>query len=194
VNADLPDPVRVTPPAEPPVALAEVKAALSVDHGEHDAWITTLIEAVTERLDGWGGILGRAIVTQEWAQSYPGWGVRMPLPLPAASLVSIAYVAPDGSEQALATDGWRIVTRGVSEAVAPDGLVTPAVAARQDAVTLRFAAGSAASAVPGQIKAAIIKAVGDVYDARGDEPEGGAMRAAIQEAAHIAAGARRIWI
>lgn len=194
MSAHLPDPVRVVAPAETPVSLAEVKAALSVDHEEHDPWISTLIGAVTERLDGWGGILGRAIVTQEWAQSYPGWGVRMPLPLEASALEGIDYVAADHTEQTLPVDGWRIVTRGVSEAVAPEGLITPALAARQDAVTLRFSAGSAASAVPVQIKAAIIKAVGDVYDARGDEPEGGAMRAALLEAAHIAAGARRIWI
>lgn len=66
-------PVRVTPPAEPPVSLEEAKAHLRVDFGDDDLYVAGLIEAATAHLDGWSGILGRALVTQTWRQDLCGF-------------------------------------------------------------------------------------------------------------------------
>ncbi len=56
----------ITPPSADPVSLAETKTHLRVAHGEDDAYIGLLISAATQYLDGYDGILRRALVTQTW--------------------------------------------------------------------------------------------------------------------------------
>lgn len=63
-------PVLVTAPASPVVDLADLKEHLRVDISDDDALITALETAAVAHLDGWKGILGRAILSQVWQQEF----------------------------------------------------------------------------------------------------------------------------
>ena len=60
--------MRVIAPAEPVVALADVKADLRVDHSDPDSVIQAQIDPATSQLDGYSGVLGRCLVSQTWGQ------------------------------------------------------------------------------------------------------------------------------
>ena len=62
----------VTPPAEL-IPLPEAKAWLRVDGMEEDALIGGLLAAATAHLDGWTGVLGRALGEQVWEISLDAW-------------------------------------------------------------------------------------------------------------------------
>lgn len=73
-------PVLITPPAEA-VTLSDMKAHLRVDHDEDDVLISGLIDGATAHMDGWRGVLGRAIMPQTWAQEWTCSGpYRLVLP------------------------------------------------------------------------------------------------------------------
>lgn len=59
-------PIRTVAPAETPVTLTEAKAHLRVDFDDDDTLIASLVNAATDYLDGWDGILARCLVTQTW--------------------------------------------------------------------------------------------------------------------------------
>lgn len=74
-------PVLVTPPAAPVVSLADLKAHLRVDHADEDALITSLQAAAVAHLDGYKGVLGRAINSQVWRQEFEaGEPARLAMP------------------------------------------------------------------------------------------------------------------
>lgn len=73
-------PVLVTPPASKPVTLADAKDHLRVDHDDEDAVIAALLDAAVSHLDGWTGVLGRAIMPQTWRVSAPAGDVVLPMP------------------------------------------------------------------------------------------------------------------
>ena len=74
-------PTLVSAPVLIPVTLDEAKAHLKVDHDDEDALIGSLIAAAVGYLDGWRGILGRAIMPQTWRVTVEGSGVYV-LPMP----------------------------------------------------------------------------------------------------------------
>lgn len=60
-------PVRILRPALSPVSVAEARDWMRVGpHVVSDVVVQSIIEAVTDRLDGWSGLLGRCLVTQTW--------------------------------------------------------------------------------------------------------------------------------
>jgi hypothetical protein len=176
------DLVRVTAPT-PLFTTDELKLALRVDHSEDDALIDGLAAAVTAHLDGFSGILGRALVTQSWKLYLPGfppgpgpWGAplfsarlqharRIVLPLPPlVSVTSIHYVDPDGADQLLAADQYTVLEGPVSAVEPAYGLSWPSTRAQARAVTITYVAGyGAATDVPGPILAAAKLMVGDLY-------------------------------
>ena len=84
-----PIPYLVTPPAELPVTLSEMKAHLRVVHADDDADIAAKQAGAVAMLDGWGGLLGRCIMPQTWAIDVTGPGPHL-LPFPDASDVTAA--------------------------------------------------------------------------------------------------------
>ena len=88
----------ITPPAGPVVPLTDLRAHLRVDGTEEDALILSLESAAVAYLDGWGGVLGRAIKTQTWRMEVDHWGQFL-LPLPDVSAVAVTYLDADGNEQ-----------------------------------------------------------------------------------------------
>jgi len=160
-------PVLVTAPAATPVSLAQAKAHLRVEHSDDDYLITGLIEAVTARLDGWVGILGRALVTQTWRQDFSGFpsGPLLRLPLhPVASVTSVTYVDAAGATQTLSASLYRFTVDALGPVlVRDDTALWPATDARPAAVSVTFVCGTAPSHVPGAIKAAMLLMIGDLY-------------------------------
>lgn len=156
-------PVRVSPPATTPVSLTEAKAHLRVDHTDDDVLITSLIDAAVDHLDGWTGILGRALVTQSWRQDFAGFGcLRLPLG-PVASITQIKYLS-ENAEQTLSPAVYvlRADARGAYVDLA-SGQSWPGVYSRPDAVSVTYMAGAATAEVPAALKAAILLFVGHLY-------------------------------
>lgn len=92
----------ITPPATPVVSLAELKLHLRVDFSDDDALIAALEATAVGYLDGWRGVLGRAILSQVWRQEFTGWGA-LDLALPDVSAVTVTYLDANGAEQAATT-------------------------------------------------------------------------------------------
>lgn len=88
----------VTPPVGPVVDIDDLKAHLRVDHSDEDAQITALEAAAVAYLDGWGGVLGRAIKAQTWRMEVSAWG-EYSLPLPDISAVAVTYLDALNAEQ-----------------------------------------------------------------------------------------------
>lgn len=158
-------PVLVTPPATMPVSLAEAKAHCRVDHSDDDALITSMIVAATTYLDGWTGILGRALVTQTWRQDFGSFRGCLRLPVgPVASIDSVKHFDADNSEQTVDPDVFVLWTdaRGSYVDLA-SGMAWPQAYDRPDAVRITYVAGDDAAAVPAPIKAAILLHVAHLY-------------------------------
>lgn len=105
-------PVLVTPPAILPVSLVEAKAHLRVDFADDDSLIEGLIKAATDHLDGWTGILGRALVEQEWRQDFDAFASCLSLPL--GPVISISSVTVGGDTVDASSYGLKVDAGGRS--------------------------------------------------------------------------------
>lgn len=104
---------RVTPPADEPVALADVRAFLRIGVEDEDALIARLAKGARERVEE---ITGRALMPQGWrmaadwaeGQVAGGWrGFALPRP-PFLSLTEVRVVGADETSVALAVEDIRI--------------------------------------------------------------------------------------
>lgn len=89
-------PVLVTAPSARVVSLPDMKLHLRIDHDDEDSMIDALEAAAVAYLDGWRGVMGRAIMPQTWSQEFDEWGTHKLL-LPDASNVSAVGIL-DGVE------------------------------------------------------------------------------------------------
>jgi uncharacterized phiE125 gp8 family phage protein len=104
-------PVLVTAPVIKPITLTEAKAALDISYTEKDTQITALIAAATTHLDGWTGVLGRALCEQTWRQSYDTFCQKLRLPLfPVISVSSVKYTDTNGVEQTVSASNYSVLT------------------------------------------------------------------------------------
>lgn len=189
-------PVLVTAPAETPVSLAEAKEHLRIAFDDRDAEILRLIAAATADYDGWSGVLGRCLVTQNWRldlRAFPCDGIiRLPL-APAQSVAQVKYRDADDVEQTLSAS---IYAGPLADALGPyiklkPGQSWPATHARDDAVSVTFIAGyGAAAAVPADIKQAMLLAIERRFAALSPDQ----MRASVAAEDRLLAKYRRIGI
>lgn len=141
---------------------------MRVDHSDDDALITAFVAAATGHLDGWSGVLGRALGTQTWRQDYCGFSDCMRLPLaPTASITSIKYFDSANVEQTLGAAVYGLFSDAIGPFVRlkPDQ-TWPSSYSRPDAVSITFDAGQAAADVPAPIKTAIIMLAAHLYEHR----------------------------
>lgn len=105
-------PVLVTAPAIKPVTRTEVKDALDIGYTDKDTLIDGLIAAATSYLDGWTGVLGRALCEQTWRQDFDSLSLRcMRLPLfPVISITSVKYKDTTGAEQTINSSNYTLQT------------------------------------------------------------------------------------
>jgi uncharacterized phiE125 gp8 family phage protein len=164
-------PIRTVAPAADLVDLAVLKQHLRVEHSADDVLITLIRDAATAHLDGWSGVMGRCLVSQTWAQSFPGFpcGALLRLPFPDVSAVaSIAYVDSAGAAQTLSASLYRPGNDALGGFVMLDDAASwPATDERPAAVTVTFTAGyGPAAAVPASIRAAILLIAGSLWLSR----------------------------
>ena len=162
-------PEIVTPPSGMPVQVSEAKAHLRVDHAEDDPLITGAIAAATGHLDGYAGVLGRALITQTWREYAACWpsSRRIALTLaPVASITSVTVRDADGVVTTLmqGTD-YRLIGKGDSPEIRIMANVPlPTPDGDPDAIAITYVAGyGAPDAVPAPLRNAILEMVGDLY-------------------------------
>jgi uncharacterized phiE125 gp8 family phage protein len=138
-------PERVTAPASGIVTLAQVKEFLRIDEDEagENALLNTLIASASYHLDGYGGLLGRALITQGWRQRFSDFpeGDDLPIPLgPVQGTPTISYVDQLGTPTSFT--GFHLISLPLGPALElQDGLAWPLPATRPDSVTLTWTAG-----------------------------------------------------
>lgn len=151
-------PTRTSAPVADLLSTAEVKQHIRVDFDGDDAVIDEMISAVTSYLDGYHGILRRALITQTWAEYFPAFGYRMPLRLgPVQSIDAVTYYDAEGVEQTVDASAYRLhETASTAYLVQTNGYSWPSADSRDDAVTISYVAGygDAASDVPAAIRQA----------------------------------------
>jgi uncharacterized phiE125 gp8 family phage protein len=102
-------PVVVTPPSIKPVTRTEAKAALDIGYTDKDTLIDGLIAAATTYLDGWTGILGRALCEQTLRQDYDAFCTRLRLPLsPVISITSVKHYDTAGVQQTITSTNYTL--------------------------------------------------------------------------------------
>jgi uncharacterized phiE125 gp8 family phage protein len=167
----------VTPPDGYPVTLDEVKDQLRIEHTDDDAKLMRLIARETEHLDGWWGLLNKALKPQTWELSldaFPAGAIQIPLG-PLIEVLSVMYDDADGNEQTLPPANYVVDTAVENGWVVPiAGEDWPATLDRVNAVRVLYIAGwpdvpdnssgaesgAMISTVPDPIKGAIMLRVG----------------------------------
>ncbi|TPM92722.1 head-tail connector protein [Mesorhizobium sp. B2-1-3A] len=154
-------PVRTSAPADA-VSLDEIKRhANASDFTDDDTLLGVLVRAATDHLDGWTGVLGRCIVSQDWRQDFGCWPAcrDLRLPFPDVANVVVKYSDIDDAEQTVSNALYETLSdaRGAFVRLG-DGFDAPALNdQRSDPVRVSFAAGfGAPDAVPVAIKVAIM--------------------------------------
>ena len=170
-------PVRTVAPTVTPVSLADVKTQLGVTNGASNDLITTLIGAATSHLDGYSGVLGRALVNQTWylyLDAFPFSDDRIRLPkAPLSSITSIKYTDTAGTETTWDGAYWdadTTITPG--ELVKTYGSTWPTATLRPNSpIVIEYVAGYGATAttVPEPLRDAMYLLIGEAYNYR--EPE-----------------------
>jgi uncharacterized phiE125 gp8 family phage protein len=161
-------PVRVTPPATTPVTTAEAKTHLRVDSDDEDTLIGTLVQAATDHLDGYTGLLGRCIVNQTWRQDFDAFARTLRLPLFAAGVDSAVHVNKSGANATITSTNYELQADELGSFIRfIDGYSIPTDLAETRALRVTFTAGYGdAAAVPAALKSAILMLVGHWYDNR----------------------------
>lgn len=104
-------PVLIVPPVIAPISLVEAKKQLDIGYTEKDDLISALIDAATSYLDGWSGILGRALCEQTWRQGFDRFDACLRLPMfPVVSVSSVKYTDTNGAEQTVASENYTVQT------------------------------------------------------------------------------------
>ena len=163
----MPAPIRTVAPSGDLITLAEAKAHLRVDHSDEDTYIPSLAMAAVSYLDGYSGRLGRALITQTWAQDYLAFSEVMRLPLgDLIAVTSVTYYDSANSQQTLATSVYAAASDGLGPYISrKPGQSWPSSYARQDAVRVTWTAGFGATAasVPAAIKHAALLLIAHWY-------------------------------
>lgn len=139
---------RTEAPAATLISAAEAKEYCRVSHDHEDALFGRLVGAATGILDGPGGILGRAMVTQTWSVELPAWPVgRFVVPVEPVQSLTIGYHDAAGEAQTLASGAFEIATspKARAEIVWTEAFAAPALeAGRLYPVAITVIAGHAA--------------------------------------------------
>lgn len=160
---------RTVAPATSVLSMEDAKEHLRVHGSDEDYYIRGLIAAAEALVDG-EGLLGRAMITQTWAQwvnQAPGW-VRLSMS-PFQSLVSVEYYDTDGALQTATLGDFETRLCGDVVICKPkEDREWPAADTRLDAIKITYVAGfgDSASDVPMGIRHAIKMLVGNWYENR----------------------------
>lgn len=162
---------RLTAPASLPLDLAALKPMLRIDTDDEDAVLTAFLQAAVDYLDGKDGLLGRALLTQQWTLTLDyGWPSTVVIPLPPLQSVdSITYVDPDGITQTLDSAAYMVLTDREPGVISPAyDTDWPAVRCQKAAISITFTAGygAAGTDMPKSLLHAIVLLTGHLFEQR----------------------------
>lgn len=164
-------PVRVAAPLTKPVSLEELKEAARVDFPDDDIILQAYLDAAVDHLDGWSGILGRAIIDQQWRIQFGCWPARaIVLPFGDVSAAEIKYLDQSEIEQTLPDAQFEIVQTATGAMIRfREAFDRPVLKMdRSDAVAVTFTTGfgADASSVPAALRVAIMLLASHWYEHR----------------------------
>lgn len=166
-----------TPPQAPLLTLAEAYQHLRLDPSfgvspegrPDDALILSVITAATQHLDGWTGVLGRALVSQVYRAeaACPDASRRLQIPMPVASVDTVEVLRDDAYELVSANE-WTWRDMGSWAVVQPRrGFSWPSHDADEAAFRITFTAGyGGPEDVPAPIRQAALLLLGAFYENR----------------------------
>ena len=167
--------ILTTPPSVEPVSLAEAKAHLRVTHADDDTYISTLINSARSTVEQFCGL---ALIQQSWSVFCDEWPERGIFNLPLAPIISITDLLIYGEDDVAATlDPAHYFLDAASKPcrlVLRNGRSAPTPGRRANGIEIKLVAGfgAAATAVPNQIKQALLIIIADWYASRGDVDAG----------------------
>ena len=158
-----------TAAARNPISVAEVKTHLRITGTDDDLYLTALIGAAVAYVDA-TGVLGRAMITQSWAQwvpQSPGW-VRLAIG-PVQSLTSVQYYDADGTLQTDTLGNFELWLDGDYHVCKPKtGFSWPSAQSRGDAIKIVYVTGFGDddTDVPAGLRHALLMLVAHWYESR----------------------------
>lgn len=152
-------PTLVTAPTSEVLSLDALKQSLRIDHTYQDAILQSYINAATNRVDGYNGILGIALSSQQWSVRMEAFSDCISLPI--GPLISVDEIAYYDQTNTLRTITGSQITDLCSSFETTTGPVIelnyneqwPNTYTRRDAVSVKWTCGH--SSVPEAIKQAI---------------------------------------
>lgn len=165
-----------TAPATEPFTTAEAKTHLRVDIATDDTYIDTLIVAARARTEAY---LRKALITQTWEYRLKDFPlsdcgqIDVPM-LPMIAVSTIKYIDTDGDEQTWSSAEYTVdIYNHIPRIVTAFSFSWPTTRDQINAVTIEFTAGyGAASAVPQDIKHAMLLLIGEMYENREESVTG----------------------
>lgn len=160
---------RVSAPAVSPITLDEAREQMRIEHYDSDTIILRLIDAATAFVDAQGA-LGKAMITQTWAQwvgQTPGTVALMLGPVQSVSAVK--YYDTDGVLQTDTLSNYQVTGTPNRTLIAPkSGFNWPTTQTRDDAIKIEYVVGygNSASDVPDSIRHAMLMLVAHWYEIR----------------------------
>ncbi len=151
--------MQISAPVGKPVSEAELKSHLRVTSTSQDAEITAALEAAIAEIDG-TGLLGRAMITQQFAQLSGPVPTSRDIELditPAQSLDAVDLIKSDGTSLAADLADYELISDGERAWIRAANGWPSDLAARPDAIKLTFTAGfgDAPEDVPATLRAAV---------------------------------------
>lgn len=180
--------VTITPPAVEPVSLARAKSHLRIDHDEEDDLITGWIRAARELTELH---TGKRWVTQTVRLTLPGWptdctsgiagAIRLPVE-PVASVDAFRYFDSSGTEQTFDAEDYQTWLDHSPPLVCPaaDSYWPALKSGKVAPVAIEFTAGGALQSVPEGVSLAMLLAIGNWDENRGDAGSAKALPPAVK--------------
>jgi uncharacterized phiE125 gp8 family phage protein len=163
------DVALVEAPAVQPISLADAKAQVRAsDFSDDDDLLQSLVDAAVSMLDGHAGILGRALISQQWVvyfdYAFPSW--RVPLPLsPLISVDDVQFIDNNGVLQTVDPSVYVVIDGPVAALEPAFNKAWPSPRSQIRTVKITFTAGYGTDPadVPAPIRAAMKLLVGHLY-------------------------------
>lgn len=157
-------PVLIEPPQQQPVQLSELKAHANIDFDDDDFILETYLKAAINHLDGWTGILGRAIINQKYQIVIEEPSLKcINIPFDNVKNIVISSKKENGETVVIPAEKYRVIEtilRTEIRFVSNECFQSPLV------ISFVTGYGDDASATPAPIKVAILLLACTWYEQR----------------------------
>lgn len=168
-------PVRTIAPATKAITLEMARNHCRVDYPDDDVLLDGLIDAAIAYMDGYGGILGGALINQTWRQDYPSFNgmplrrLRLPFFNAVSPITSVQYYDGNDAQQTVLTSVYDLNGDYLGPYVElKHGQSWPAIGNRTIPVSVTFVAGygTTPASIPANIRLAMLMLIAHWYENR----------------------------